>query len=223
MPYGTQADVEFFGQFTESSFGQTEPPGLNYKSMIERALFFASSRIDAHCRQPKDYFIEGGIQIADEIHDGVQVGHYGVYATFGTRRRPKLRLNYSPVLAIISLEHMDSSGTWTTKTSGRSQDYLNDEQGIIYFRSLPTYDRRNIRINYKVGYQETPILIHELASRIGAQMIRTIIDSEESGSYTVGNVSIKITATLADQVFSPEMRQDLGPYMRTIPLRLVNL
>lgn len=221
MPYSSQRDVEFWGQFTSSNFGLRTTTGYTYASMIERAIEIADSRIDEHSDMPNSFFISGGIAIEDEYHDGVEIGHYGPYPSFGLlgyKKRPKLRFNYSPVISVKRVEEETSAGSWTTRTAGSASDYVLDREkdGIRFIANVPSYDYYNVRVSYIAGYDPTPTTVVNISGRLAAAIIRNILMSKKGATIPVEEAYKLTLPSLADTVFSSDMKKELEHYRRKV-------
>lgn len=225
MPYGEPRDVEFYGQFTSEAFGQLGA-GMAYDSMIQRAVQAADRAIDAYLGVPEDFFQAGGIEVTRELHDGREVGYHQLYPSYGllgVAANPKIRLKYVPVRSVVSVEENTSGTTWTSRTEGRSSDYVvtSEADGIRFLRNIPGYEYANIRVTYIGGYDVTPEVVEDVSSRLAAAMLRKIIDAEQGNPVTVGGESIQITASLADRVFSPALKDMLKRLKLHTPARVM--
>jgi hypothetical protein len=201
MPYGEPVDVEYYGQFTSEDFGQASE-GMNYESMVMRAMLAADRAIDAYLGVPADFFQAGGIEIPLELHDGVEAGKTRTYPSYGF---------FGPVRSVVTVEENTSGSTWTSRTEGRDNDFIvtSRADGIRFVRNVPDYDHANVRVTYIAGYDATPEVVSDVSSRLAAAMIRKIIDAEQGNPVTVGGQSIEITASLSDRVFTPALKDML--------------
>ena len=113
-----------------------------------------------------------------------------------------IRLPKAPVLSITELKYATtglgaSSVSWSTLTSGRTNDYilhvLDGEIELTGKTAVPK-GTQNITCTYTAGYTTTPPYITRLATLMAAKrFVQTVVQAsakEEGGSVTVGNISI---------------------------------
>lgn len=223
MPYCTKVEVETWSQTSTADLGSI---GYDYVNTIQYLINVADRAIDDELLQPDGFFNAGGLEIEDEYHDGVEIGHYGLLVSFGLsiKRRPFLRLKYSPVLSVTKLEKSDSSGTWSTLTEGRQNDYLVMENGVRFLRSVPLYDYKNVRATYKTGYAITPGRISECSARLAAVMAQRIVDSKDRNIANIGPLAVRKPEEfvgLAKSCFTEELKSLVRRYQRKIAPKLL--
>lgn len=222
MPYSDKLQVETWAQLDESLLGAK---GYDYVSTVEYLINQADRAIDNYLMQPEGFFNGGGVQIQKELHDGTEFGYVG-YTVFlsASDYRPFLRLKYTPVLSVTKFEEETTAGTWTTRTEGRSSDYMVDENGVYIISNLPEYDYRNIRVTYKAGYTVTPSPISECSARLAGNMAHRIIDSAIRINAPSGSVALNTASEfvgIAKSVFTDDLKALVREYMRKVPVRLV--
>lgn len=223
MTYSNQEEFETWSQTSSSDLGSI---GHSYDDAVQYLIASADRAIDDYCDVPNEFFNAGGQEIVQEYHDGVEVGHYGLLVSFGLsiKRRPYLRLNHSPVLSVTTLEKSDSTGTWTTLTEGRQNDYLVMDAGIRFLRNVPSYDYKNIRATYKAGYTTTPGRIAECSARLAAAMAQRIIDSKSRKNIAISGLSTGTPVEfvgLAKPCFTVELKDLVKRYRRKVPVKLL--
>jgi hypothetical protein len=223
MTYSNKTAVETWSQTSTGNLGAT---GYDYDNTLEYLINVADRAIDDYCGQPEGFFNAGGIEIQQEYHDGVEIGDYGLMVNypFSIKRRPFLRFKYSPVLSVTKLEKADSSGTWSTLTEGKTSDYLVMENGVRFIRSVPTYDYKNIRVTYKIGYTATPGRVGECSARLAAALAHRIIDSKDRSSAVIQGQSTSKPDEhkgLAKPVFTSELKLLVRRYRRKVPVKLL--
>lgn len=201
MPYCTRADVEFWGQFTSSSFIVTME---NYNSSIQRLIDHACNEIDNFCRVPFGFFNAGGVAVDNEYHDGLRVPS-------GTK--PLLRPNYLPVLSVTKLEYLES-GSWVTKTEGNSDDYIVVEHGIHLVTLPDRTDYKNIRVSYECGYKKTPEIITTVSGRLAGAVGQQIIDANKRDAPTLPGVTLSTPQLnmLTKVSFTKELKELIQDY-----------
>jgi hypothetical protein len=223
MPYCDKLEVETWAQITSADFGSI---GYDYVNTLQYVINLADRAIDNYCMQPDGFFNGGGIEIQKELHDGVEFGYVGFNVWLSSHDyRPFLRLKYVPVLSITKFEEETTAGSWTTRTEGRSSDYIVDESGIYIVSNLPDYDYRNIRVTYKTGYTSTPSPIKECSVRLAASMLHRIKDSTTRITTTgLGSKSDTMGSEfqgLGKVTLSDEMKDELMQYRRKVAIKLV--
>lgn len=198
---------------------------ISYVDTIAKAIEIASEWIDEELDQPNGFFTPGGVELSREYHDGVDVGDYGLIISFGLsiKRRPFLRLKYSPVLSVTTFEEETSAGTWTTRTEGRTDDYLVMDDGVRLLHNVPKYKYKNIRVTYKAGYQVTPKAISKCCARLSAAIYYNIVDSTKRDEVTAGplGANLKALVTVKDEIFSEPLKKMIRGYKRKIPVTLL--
>lgn len=223
MTYCSITDILTWGRFTEADFGAA---GYNYPSTLEQLLWMAERAIDDYCDQPAWFFEPDGVSITRELHDGVEIGQYGLYPSFGlysVKRRPFLRLQYTPVLRVTALEEETSGGSWTARTEGRDHDFLVQRDGVRFVRNVPAYDYANVRVTYMAGYAETPGRVKECTVRLAAAMGHAILDARVRSPSGVGdlNVSPTETAGFTSALFTGDLKGLVKKFRRRVPVRVV--
>ena len=222
MPYCDKLEVETWAQITSADFGSI---GYDYVNTLQYVINLADRAIDNYCMQPDGFFNGGGIEIQKELHDGVEFGYVGFNVWLSSHDyRPFLRLKYVPVLSITKFEEETTAGSWTTRTEGRSSDYIVDESGIYIVSNLPDYDYRNIRVTYKAGYTVTPSPVVECSARLAANMAHHIIDSASRTNSGSGSVALNTASELVGlgkPVLTDELKALVRDYMRKVSIKLV--
>ena len=223
MPYCSQKEVEFWGSVGSSDLGSY---GYDYESNVAYLIGAADRAIDDYCDVPEGFFTAGGVEIQNEYLNGVDVGNYGLLLSWGlaVRKRPFLRLKYSPVLSVTKLEKCDSAGTWTTLTEGKQNDYLVMQEGVRFLRSVPSYDYKNVRVTYKVGYATTPGRVSECSARLAATVAQRIVDSRSRSDVAISGMSIGKPAEfvgLAKACFNDNLKGLVRRYRRKVPVKLL--
>jgi len=223
MPYSNQEDVETWAQISSNDLGSI---GHSYVDTIAYLINSADRAIDDYCMQPDGFFNPGGVELQNEYHDGHDIGYYDLLVAYGlsTKRRPFLRLDYSPVLFITKLEKQDSNATWATLTEGRSSDYLVMETGIRFIRKVPLDDYKNVRCTYKAGYATTPGRVSECSARLAASLAHRIIDSKDRNVSSLGPMQASTPREfvgLSNPSFSDELKRLVRQYKRKVPIKLL--
>jgi len=223
VPYSNQTEVETWGQISSSDLGNI---GYSYVDTVAYLITVADRAIDDYCDQPDGFFEPGGVEIQQEYHDGVEAGEYNILTWFAAslKRRPYIRLEYTPVLSVTALEENTSGTTWTERTEGRDNDYLVIEHGVRYLRNIPKYKYKNIRVTYKAGYSTTPGRINECSARLAAAIAQRIIDSKKRDNVSLSGMSVGKPVEfvgLAKASFTSDLKSLVRRYRRKVPVKLL--
>jgi len=221
--YSTREDVLFYGRFSTSNLGNF---GYGGEEAIIKAINAADAKIEEYCGVPEDFFENGGIAIEDEYHDGIEVGSYGPYPSFGLmgyKHRPKLRFKYVPVLNVKRVEEETSAGTWTTRTEGSASDYILDREkdGVRWIANVPSYDYYNVRVGYIAGYEKTPQTVVEVSGRLAATLVQQILDVENRRKISSGDLTEEPPDVRLDSpIFGDELKNMLANYRLKVPVEV---
>lgn len=215
--------MEFYGQFSSAANQLTEK-GYDYVNTVQKAITAAESAIDNYLQAPSGFFTGGGVEVANEYHNGTEIGKASTHIRFfGVRKSPFLRLNYTPILSVTALEEETSAGSWTSRTEGRGSDYLVTEKGVYYLRNSPAYDVKNVRATYNAGYAQTPQPISECAARLAAALIHQVVDSAARKTVQTEKVTASFPEMrlLTQTVFSESLKDLVKRYRRHVPPKIV--
>jgi hypothetical protein len=224
MVYSSSTEVEFYGQIDSSNTQGLGEAGPSYANNLTYAVVAADRMIESYCDVPSGFFDAGGVTITTEYHDGVEVGYYGLYPSFGVsyKMRPKLRLNYTPVISVTTLEENTSGSTWTARTEGRSSDFIVVPDGVRFIGHVPRYDYDNVRVTYVAGYAAIPGNVVECSGRLAAAILLKIIDAKKRSPVSIGSLSTSPAdmPSLSAEVFTPPLKDLVKRYRRRTPVRI---
>jgi len=212
MPYSRKEDVLFYGRFSESTFGGY---GFGDDSNIAKAIQAADNRIDEYCGVLEGFFSPGGVAIDSEYHDGMEIRLLAgnqIYYWWAGGGLNFLRLNYNPVLSVVTFAEETGQGTWTTRTEGSASDYIVSEDGIYFIQNMPKWKRKNIRVTYKVGYKATPRVIQEISGELAAEIVHAILDKENRQRSSQSGTTSE-PPKVPEFLLSAEMKERLSRYM----------
>jgi hypothetical protein len=217
--YCTQKDLEFWGMgevVDGGVYGNTS----TYTDRINRAISHAQALIDEYCRYPRGVFESGGVQVSSEYHDGNEIAyHYNRGKLYDWQwdydNFMLLSFKYQPVLSTVSYEEETTAGTWTTRTSGSSNDYVTVDEGIHILDNFPDPGVKNLRVTYLAGYTLTPQTVQEVSARMAVATLQKIYDSTKRRPTTAGGVGSVSppNSSLGSAILTEEIKTLLRPYV----------
>lgn len=224
MGYSSQTQVDTWLQNSGISLGQKGY--TTYDTTIAYLISVADRAIDDETMQPETYFTAGGVTLTNEYHDGVEIGDYGLLLGVGLRVKPRpfLRLKYSPIISVTTVQKCDSQGNWTTLTQGYGNDYIALEEGIRFLQNIPSYNYKNVRVTYVAGHVATPSRISECSARLAAAIGQRIIDSQSRHETSGGPTNTSTPDEhkgLAKAVFTDELKRLVRNYRRKVPIKML--
>jgi len=234
MPYCVQAQVETWSQKSDGDIG-SDSHAYSYVDTITYLISVADRAIDDECGVPEEFFEAGGVAVADEMHNGVELGYASSWVEnpyYMTGVQPLLRLNYKPILAVATVESQTSAGAWTVLVV--DVDYAVDPLGIRFIKNFPRYAYANIKVNYTAGYAATPAKVSAVSAQLAASIIQRVLKSESASAGTSSSASLGPAsrsssfsaggldgATIADACFSDRLKADLARFRNVTPPRVV--
>jgi hypothetical protein len=215
MGYSTKADVEFYGQFSSEDF---EDKGYDYEAAIAKAIQDADHMIEQYCNVLEGFFEPGGLEIQQELLNGVDIAYIGGITNFFNSyygATSHLKLKYSPVLSVTKLEEETSADTWTERTEGSGNDFIVVSDGVRFMKNTPAWKYKNVRVTYKAGYSTTPSQIARISGMLAAALLRQILDSAATETIAIGGASVtRRKANLTDPLFSDDLKREVDTFRR---------
>lgn len=190
--YCTRKEAEFYGSFSEN----ISVSGMTYDEAINFVIAKASAKIDNYLEVPEGFFTPGGVEIRDEYHNGTELKYVGYNYMFSTvtgvtQAAGILYLKHKPIRSVRKFEENTSGSNWTTRTEGRSSDYLYNKDYVICLQNIPDWDYKNIRVTYTAGYKQTPAVIQDCCARLSAYAVQRIIDAASRKTVGVGGLTVQ--------------------------------
>jgi hypothetical protein len=215
MGYSTKADIEFYGQFSSDDF---EDKGYDYEAAIAKAIQDADHMIEQYCNVPEGFFEPGGLEIQQELLNGLDIAYVGGITNFFNwyyGATSHLKLKHSPVLSVTKLEEETSADTWTQRTEGSGNDFIVVSDGVRFMKNTPAWRYNNVRVTYKAGYSTTPSQIARVSGMLAAAVLRQILKAAKDEGASMGGATMSNTKTsLSDTVFSEDLKQEIVNFKR---------
>jgi hypothetical protein len=174
---------------------------------------------------PRGFFEPGGIQIADEYHDGNEIAYYYSvnklyewqwdYDAFML-----LPLKYTPVISVTTVEEETTPGTWTTRTAGSANDYIVVSDGVHFVANFPDPGYKNLRVTYLAGYALTPRIIQDTSAKMAALALQKILDTRDRLSASAGGVTFTPVpkSNIDYSSLTPSMKTDISQFVIRSPV-----
>jgi len=110
----------------------------------------------------------------------------------------RITLKHAPITEVISVEHdpyplgASNAGTWDTKIEDTDYTVYKTQGQIVPLASWnPRDGLKRIRVTYKAGYEQTPLMVEELATdMVAIKVLDSLLFSKGNDVTTGGSISI---------------------------------
>lgn len=138
----------------------------------------------------------GPIKSNTQYFDGYDSGYPHTDMPFGTQidNQPEFELKYKSIQSITSIDYLDYQGNVSGSVDSTYIRFDEDGRVLLGPTTIPN-GKRNVRIIYTHGYNETPELVQELCAYIGGMMALVNISGgsyKDVSTYSLGRKSFSI-------------------------------
>lgn len=221
MSYCSIPDVKTFANFLsyeDAGFATDD----DYESHISERIAMGSRAIDTYCDRPNQFFATGGVTVTqyfdgkganpeiDMLQTLERVERYRDYARH-------FILKHKPVISITTVKEY-VSGSWQTRTAGRSNHYYNVDN-VLYFRQhIPYRGFRNLEVIYVAGYSAIPQDVRWCCAKLLANEMQDMVEKKMSAHIQLMRPTVLDFENPA--VFTDEIKRRLEKY-RYIPVAVI--